>query len=143
MRQALAHVDHDVLGLTGSLRIEHLDIDAAEHAQRQEIVLAGLDLLRRKDPALLELDQGLENAPIGKQIAPHEDPAYVDAGALLEQKDHLSQQQQDAFSARTAVGRWGRPDELVGPALLLASDAGSYLTGTCLVVDGGVMANVF
>ncbi|NQT14258.1 MAG: SDR family oxidoreductase, partial [Planctomycetes bacterium] len=55
----------------------------------------------------------------------------------------LSQEQQDSFSARTAVGRWGRPDELIGSALLLASEAGAYITGTCLVVDGGVMANVF
>ena len=55
----------------------------------------------------------------------------------------LSKEQQDAFSRRTAAGRWGKPDELAGPALLLASDAGSYITGTTLVVDGGVMANVF
>ena len=55
----------------------------------------------------------------------------------------LSRQQQDSFSARTAVGRWGKPDELIGPALLLASEAGSYITGSVLVVDGGVMANVF
>ena len=55
----------------------------------------------------------------------------------------LSKQQQDAFSDRTAIGRWGTPDEIAGPALLLASEAGRYITGTCLVVDGGVMANVF
>lgn len=55
----------------------------------------------------------------------------------------LSQEQQDAFSRRTAVGRWGKPEEIAGPALLLASDAGSYVTGTTIVVDGGIMANVF
>ena len=37
----------------------------------------------------------------------------------------------------TAVNRYGEPDELVGPLLLLASDAGSYITGQTLVVDGG------
>ena len=43
----------------------------------------------------------------------------------------------DQFANRTAVGRWGQPRELAGPALLLASDAGSYITGHNLVVDGG------
>jgi 2-deoxy-D-gluconate 3-dehydrogenase len=37
------------------------------------------------------------------------------------------------------LGRWGTPEDLVGPLLLLASDAGSFITGTTLTVDGGWM----
>jgi len=55
----------------------------------------------------------------------------------------LSKAQQDELASRTAFNRWARPDELAGPALLLASDAGSYITGTVLLVDGGALARVF
>jgi NAD(P)-dependent dehydrogenase (short-subunit alcohol dehydrogenase family) len=55
----------------------------------------------------------------------------------------LTDQQKQAFAETTALGRWGRPEELAGPALLLASDAGSYITGTVLVVDGGTLSRVF
>ena len=55
----------------------------------------------------------------------------------------LSEELKASFAGRTALGSWGRPEELAGPALLLASEAGSYITGTVLVVDGGTLSKVF
>lgn len=52
----------------------------------------------------------------------------------------LSDAEKQVFADRTALGRWGDPKELVGPALLLSSDAGSYITGQSLTVDGGYLA---
>jgi gluconate 5-dehydrogenase len=58
-------------------------------------------------------------------------------------KGLLSEEKRAEFAGRTALGRWGEPDELIGPALLFASDAGSYITGSSLVVDGGTLTKVF
>jgi NAD(P)-dependent dehydrogenase (short-subunit alcohol dehydrogenase family) len=80
--------------------------------------------------------QALEFGPFGitvNCIAPG--PFLTDLPAKL-----LSDAEKREFAKRTAVGRWGEPGELVGPILLLATDAGSYITGETLVVDGGYLA---
>ncbi|HEY8292663.1 MAG TPA: SDR family NAD(P)-dependent oxidoreductase [Thermomicrobiales bacterium] len=46
----------------------------------------------------------------------------------------------DAFRAKHPIGRFGNPDEIVGPVLFLCSDASSYVTGHVLAVDGGYTA---
>ena len=43
-----------------------------------------------------------------------------------------------SMGAGTLLGRLAHPDEMVGPALLLASDAGRFITGQVIVADGGL-----
>jgi 3-oxoacyl-[acyl-carrier protein] reductase len=43
----------------------------------------------------------------------------------------------DSIEARTPAGRRAEPEEIVGPALFLLSDAAGFVTGDCLVADGG------
>jgi NAD(P)-dependent dehydrogenase (short-subunit alcohol dehydrogenase family) len=45
-----------------------------------------------------------------------------------------------AIADRTALKRWGRPEELAGAVLFLCSPISSYITGTILPVDGGYLA---
>ena len=46
-------------------------------------------------------------------------------------------------TTRTPAGRWGDPDELVGAAVFLASDAAAYVNGATLTVDGGMTAALY
>jgi NAD(P)-dependent dehydrogenase (short-subunit alcohol dehydrogenase family) len=42
-----------------------------------------------------------------------------------------------AYAAKSALGRWAKPEEIAPPTLFLASEGASYITGTVLFVDGG------
>ncbi len=42
-----------------------------------------------------------------------------------------------AVSARTPMGRWGKPVDIAAPVLFLCSKGAGFMTGTCLAIDGG------
>ena len=52
---------------------------------------------------------------------------------MLDQPESRSQ-----VAQLVPLGRIGRPDDVVGLTLMLASRAGSYLTGTIIPLDGGI-----
>lgn len=58
-------------------------------------------------------------------------------GAVTE---HANPEKEKHIATFTPMGRRGHPDELIGPAVFLASDASSYVTGEVLLVDGGYTA---
>ena len=46
------------------------------------------------------------------------------------------------IKSKTPAGRWGPTDDLVGPAIFLASDASNFVNGHILYVDGGILAYI-
>jgi glucose 1-dehydrogenase len=80
----------------------------------------------------------VELGPLGitvNNIAPGAINTPINA-SLLEDKPKLN-----ALLANIPLGRLGRPEEVAGLAVLLASDEGGYTTGSTYVVDGGLMRN--
>ena len=55
----------------------------------------------------------------------------------------LSPEQKKVFADRTAVKRWGQPIDMIGPVLMLASDAGAFITGNVILADGGILCRTF
>jgi 3-oxoacyl-[acyl-carrier protein] reductase len=57
-------------------------------------------------------------------------------------RDYLESEKSAVLKRDIPLGRFGEARDLDGVLLLLASDAGRYLTGTTVVVDGGLVASV-
>lgn len=73
-------------------------------------------------------------------------PGYIatpQTAPLREPQPDGSKHPFDSFiCAKTPAGRWLNPDELVGPAVFLASDASNAVNGHILYVDGGILAYI-
>ncbi len=66
-------------------------------------------------------------------------PGYMGAGMTGE--TYKDESIRKFRAALTMLGRWGSPEDLIGPVIFLASDASSYITGADIHVDGGWLAN--
>jgi 2-deoxy-D-gluconate 3-dehydrogenase len=65
-------------------------------------------------------------------------PGYIATKNTTALRDDESRNRE--ITARIPAGRWGRPDDIGGAAVFLASDAASYVHGIVLPVDGGWLA---
>lgn len=110
-----------ILGLAGAR-----DLATAYQATKAAVINMTRNL------ALSWADRGVRvNA-----IAPGWFPSELTAGVLS--NPHFRKWAEDS----SAMRRVGRPEELAGPLLFLASEASSFVTGATLVVDGGVSASI-
>lgn len=73
-------------------------------------------------------------------------PGYIatpQTAPLREQRPDGSRHPFDQFIiAKTPQARWGTPEDLMGPAIFLASEASDFVNGHILYVDGGILAYI-
>ena len=73
-------------------------------------------------------------------------PGYIatpQTAPLRERQADGSRHPFDSFIvSKTPAGRWGDPEDLIGPAVFLASDASNFVNGHILYVDGGILAYI-
>ena len=73
-------------------------------------------------------------------------PGYIETpqtAPLRERQPDGSRHPFDQFIiSKTPAARWGKPEDLSGPAVFLASDASNFVNGHILYVDGGILAYI-
>ena len=123
-RAALAHAKGAIINIASMHAIFGAPLSPAYAASKAGVVQL------TKSLAVAWAEEGIRVNAIapGWIETPMTVPARVDAA------------RNRAILDRTPLGRWGTPDDIVGPALFLASDAARFITGAILVVDGGYSA---
>lgn len=71
-------------------------------------------------------------------------PGYIETPQTAPLREKQSDGSDHPFHTflmgRTPAGRWGKPEDLAGPAVFLSSDASDFVNGQILYVDGGIQA---
>jgi gluconate 5-dehydrogenase len=73
-------------------------------------------------------------------------PGYIETPQTAPLREHQSDGSRHPFDqfiiAKTPAARWGKTDDLKGPAIFLASNASDFVNGHILYVDGGILAYI-
>ena len=133
------------VNLTGSLRCAEALHPALAATKGRIINIASMYARfgSPRNPAYGASKAGVEQLTKSLAIAWAEDGIRVNAiapGFIVTEQSARARQDAEftaAVEARTPMKRWGQPDDIVGAALFLASDAAAFVTGVCLPVDGG------
>lgn len=80
------------------------------------------------------------------ELAPHD----IQVNAILPgwyetdmTQDEIGTTRGEEIRRKTPAGRWGNPEDLIGAAVFLASDASAFVTGAALPVDGGYLISAY
>jgi NAD(P)-dependent dehydrogenase (short-subunit alcohol dehydrogenase family) len=120
-------------------------LEASPHAAVLNVISAGAFMFASETSmysagkaALMSLTRSMAAAFVGRGIRVNAlAPGPVDTDMMRANPQEFI----DFLANASLMRRLARPEEMVGPALLLTSDAGSFITGQVLLADGGLVAH--